>query len=122
MKSSTSTAAIVSVFNVPRAARRVATFIIVRSSGASRMLRKSQLPSRAYWARTLTPMASTSVLTSRRRSGLSLRRAEPSGPSVESITNFGMPRRLTELRYLVGLGWIRIGVEERGEHLAGDLG
>ena len=38
-------------------------------------------------------MASTSAETSRSRSVLSWRRAAPSGPSVESMTYFGMPER-----------------------------
>ena len=94
---STSMIGIVSVLRVPRAASEVATLAMVTSSGASRMLTKSHWPSTAYWESTLTPIASTSSLTSLRRAGLSRNFAEPSGPSVESIMNF-IPERYSPAR------------------------
>ena len=90
MKASMSMSGRVIVLSVPRLASVVATFAMVASSGASMMLRKSHWPSTAYWWSTFTPIASTSALTSRSRSGFSRSRALPSGPRVESMANFGI--------------------------------
>ena len=55
------------------------------SSGASMMLRKSHCPISAYCATTVSPIDSTSRVTSCSRSGFSRNVAQPPGPSVLNI-------------------------------------
>ena len=59
----------VRIFVLPRAPRATDTRAIVAESGASTTLTKSYSPSVAHWWTTFAPSSSTSLLTSRRRSG-----------------------------------------------------
>ena len=55
---------------VPREPSSTETLAITFSSGASTTVTKSYWPSVAYWASTLAPICSTSLLTSATRPGL----------------------------------------------------
>src|SRR6478672_6041053 len=88
--SSISSAGSVSIFVEPRAPRPTDTFATVAISGASTTFTKSNLPSVAHWWSTLHPSSSTSLLTSRSRSGFDLSVVTPCCVSVDRRMKMGI--------------------------------
>src|SRR5712692_8325480 len=87
---------------VPRAPSSTEILAMVLWFGACRTLTKSYGPRTAYWARTLPPIASTSLFTSWVRFGLFFKVLRPSSVSLVSIQHdVGLHRGRSFL--LVGL-------------------
>src|SRR5689334_12227013 len=85
----------VRIFVLPRAPRATDTRAIVAESGASTTLTKSYSPSVAHWWTTFAPSSSTSLFTSRRRSGFAFSVCTPCGVRLESrmYVAIGVPPR-----------------------------
>src|SRR5205823_5155724 len=93
--SSTESAVRVCSFALPRAPSATETRAMVSASGASTTFTKSNGPSVAHWCITLAPSSSTSLLTSRSRSGFALSVWTPWAVRLESMMYVGIapPRR-----------------------------
>src|SRR5438105_15769516 len=74
----------VRILVLPRAPRATETRAIVAASGASTTFTKSYSPSVAHWWMTFAPSSSTSLFTSRRRSGFDFRVCTPCDVRLES--------------------------------------
>src|SRR3954469_16284754 len=87
--SSMSSAGSVSILVDPRAPSPTETFATVAMSGASTTFTKSNSPSVAHWCNTRQPNSSTSLLTSRSRSGFDLSVVTPCCVSVDRRVKMG---------------------------------
>jgi len=72
-------------FALPRAPRAIDTRAIVAASGASTTFTKSNGPSVAHWCKTLAPSSSTSLFTSRSRSGFDFSVCTPCAVRLDSM-------------------------------------
>src|SRR4051794_20909973 len=73
----------VRIFVLPRAPSATETRAMVAESGASTTFTKSYSPRVAHWCTTLAPSSSTSLFTSRRRSGFAFSVCTPCGVRLE---------------------------------------
>src|SRR3954451_24678324 len=111
----------VRIFVLPRAPRATETRAIVAESGASTTLTKSYSPRVAHWWTTFAPSSSTSLLTSRSRSGFAFSVCTPCAVRLERrmYVAIGLPPRSGARLYsgcLVDVQHRRTEDEDRGEH------